>query len=401
MATLQFQDLKFTRQDGLVRADFLQFFHFYLSADDLARIGDFTLEQHALHFSGSPQRAERRLNILLFQAFQNLQSKYTKKPVVYIHRHSGIPLIGSGAFGIIDRGTNVIELKPITGCNLYCIYCSVDQTRREKDFVVEKDYLVEELRKVIAYKGISNLEIHIASQGEPTFYAPLAELIRDIAAFPEAKVISIDTNGTLLSNEKVDELVAAGLTRFNLSINAFTDATARRIAGTHYNIERIKELARYILERANLIIAPVYLPGVNEQDIEEIISFYLSLPATRFQKDIGIQNFLPYRYGANPIAGVSLEAFYGFLRQLEAKYPVRLIKTADDYQITKARELPKPFRKGDVIQAEIFSPGRFRWEQLAVAQGRVISVRGGKPGSGMARVKITRSKHNIFFGVPA
>ncbi|MBI4148994.1 radical SAM protein [Candidatus Woesearchaeota archaeon] len=399
MATIQFQDLSFTEQNGRVRADFLQYFHFFLSPDELARIGKYRVERHALHFSASPQRAERKLNSLLVQAFQGLESKYTKKQAVYVHQHSGIPLIGSGAFGIIDRGTNVIEVKPITGCNLFCIYCSVDQSRREKDFIVEKDYLVQELGKVIAFKGISPIEIHIASQGEPTFYQPLPGLIRDVAAFPQVKIISIDTNGTLLSNEKVDELVAAGLTRFNLSINAFTDATARRIAGTHYNIRRIKELAQYILDRADLIIAPVYLPGINEQDIEEIIAFYLSLSGTH-QKDIGIQNFLWYKYGANPIKAASLDDFYAFLRRLEEKYQLKLIKSAADYHIIKARELPKPFSTGDIIQAEIISPGRFSWEQLACSQGRVISVRDGKQESGTVSLKIVRSKHNIFFGVP-
>ena len=399
MATLSYQDITFTQQDTRLRGDFLQYFHLFIPYEGLVRIGQYQVEKHALHFATSQDRAERRFSLLLHAAFQNLQSKYTKKRTVYVHQYSGIPLIGSGAFGIIDRGTNVIEVKPITGCNLFCIYCSVDQEQREKDFVVEKDYLVSELRKVIAYKGASGLEIHIASQGEPMFYAPLAALIRDIAAFPEVNVISVDTNGTLLTNEKIDELAGAGLTRFNLSINAFSDATARRIAGTHYNINRIKEVARYILTKANLLIAPVYLPGINDSDIEDIIAFYLSLDGYGlYQKEIGIQNFLHYSHGANPISGISMDNFYAFLRRLEEKYPVKLIKSAADFNIVKTNPLEKPFRKGDIIQADIISPGRFFREKIAVAQERIISVPNCDKESGQVRLQLVRSKHNIFLG---
>ncbi|MFP3179020.1 MAG: radical SAM protein, partial [Thermocladium sp.] len=34
------------------------------------------------------------------------------------------PLVGSLAFGIIDRGTNVIEVRPTSICSLSCIFCS-------------------------------------------------------------------------------------------------------------------------------------------------------------------------------------------------------------------------------------------------------------------------------------
>ncbi|MFB6216441.1 MAG: radical SAM protein, partial [Candidatus Aenigmatarchaeota archaeon] len=56
---------------------------------------------------------------------KDLKQKITDRNLVYINQGSEIPLLGHIAFGLIDRGTNLIQVRPITGCNLKCIYCSV------------------------------------------------------------------------------------------------------------------------------------------------------------------------------------------------------------------------------------------------------------------------------------
>ncbi|HDD34251.1 MAG TPA: radical SAM protein, partial [Thermofilaceae archaeon] len=37
-----------------------------------------------------------------------------------------IPLIGHLAFGIVDRGTNLLQIRPTSSCPLSCVFCSVD-----------------------------------------------------------------------------------------------------------------------------------------------------------------------------------------------------------------------------------------------------------------------------------
>ncbi|MEM2002843.1 MAG: hypothetical protein QXT77_09385 [Candidatus Methanomethylicaceae archaeon] len=37
-----------------------------------------------------------------------------------------LPLVGTVYFGIIDRGTNVLQIRPTTYCPLSCIFCSTD-----------------------------------------------------------------------------------------------------------------------------------------------------------------------------------------------------------------------------------------------------------------------------------
>ena len=231
MAKLTFQDLSFEDKNDKIRVNFLRIFYFYFSKKELKQIDDFTTNKNSIFFKNIPQKkAERKFYLLLEKGFKELKNSLNNKPTIYIHKNSNIPLIGNVAFGLIDRNTNIIEIKPITSCNLKCIYCSVDEDKRIIDFIIEKDYLVEEFKKLVKFKN--NIEAHIASQGEPLLYAPLTELIKDLSKIKEVKTISIDTNGTLLTKNKVDELIKAGLTRFNFSINSLDEKIAKKIANT-------------------------------------------------------------------------------------------------------------------------------------------------------------------------
>ncbi|MEM1586569.1 MAG: hypothetical protein QXX99_01730 [Candidatus Bathyarchaeia archaeon] len=73
-----------------------------------------------------------------------------------------IPLLGCIAFGLIDRGTNVIQARPITTCPLSCIFCSTDAGPRSRfrctEYIVPLDYLLKAFRGIVAFKGGRNIE---------------------------------------------------------------------------------------------------------------------------------------------------------------------------------------------------------------------------------------------------
>ncbi|MEK6828422.1 MAG: radical SAM protein, partial [Nanoarchaeota archaeon] len=224
MAELVFKDLSFEKDKGKVKVNFLRLFYFYLEEENLARISQYEISRNSITFKNvSENSARKKFEFLLANSFRNLKNKLNNKKTIYIHQSSGIPLIGTNYFGLIDRGTNIIEVKPITSCNISCVFCSVDEgpySRRKADFVVEKDYLVNEFRKIVEFKASNNIDAHINAQGEPTLYADMVELVRGIMSVKGVKRSSIDTNGTLLNKQLVDELADAGLTRINLSLNA-------------------------------------------------------------------------------------------------------------------------------------------------------------------------------------
>ena len=63
-----------------------------------------------------------------------------KNKILYIDDNSSIPLMGIDFFGVIDRGTNVIEVKPLTLCNLKCKYCFVAAGDYTNNFIINHSY---------------------------------------------------------------------------------------------------------------------------------------------------------------------------------------------------------------------------------------------------------------------
>ncbi|PIN77582.1 radical SAM protein [Candidatus Woesearchaeota archaeon CG_4_10_14_0_2_um_filter_33_10] len=400
MAELSFKTLSFKQEGSKIKVNFLKIFYFYLDDKLLSKIGDFKIKDSSIIFEKTPEkRAERKFNSLLAEGFKDLKNTISGKKTIYIHKNSGIPLIGSNSFGIVDRNTSIIDVRPITSCNLNCIFCSVDaglSSRNQVDFVVEREYLVEEFKKLVDFKGC-DVEVHLGTQGEPLLYAEIIELIKDLSSIKKVKTISMDTNGTLLTEELVDKLAEAGLTRINLSLNAMDKNLARKLAGCKYNLDKIKETASYIAKKMELAIAPVLVPGFNDDAMEKLINFAKKMKGDRKGYFIGIQNFLNYRFGRNPCKQLSWDKFYLMMKDLEKKTNTKLIIGPEDFNIQKTKKLPKPFKKGQIIKAEILCPGRLKNEMLAVASNRVISI----PTcfkKGIVKIRITRTKHNIFMG---
>ena len=401
-AEIVFKDLSFEKDKGKVKVNFLRLFYFYLEEENLARISQYEISKNSIIFKNvSESSARKKFEFLLANSFKNLKNKLNNKKTIYIHQSSGIPLIGTNYFGLIDRGTNIIEVKPITSCNISCVFCSVDEgphSRRKADFVVEKDYLVNEFRKIVEFKASNHIDAHINAQGEPTLYADMVELVRGIMSVKGVKRSSIDTNGTLLNKQLVDELAEAGLTRINLSLNSLDPEKAQKLAGYPYNLSKVMEIARYIPTKMDLIIAPVWMPGFNDEELPKLAKFAQEVGAGKNCPPIGIQNMLNYRFGRNPEEAVPMEEFYKKMNELEEKHNIKLIFDKADFEVEELPELPKPFRKGQIVKAEIVLPGRIGNEKLAVAEERLISVLNCYKEEGTVRLRIKRTKHNIFLG---
>ena len=230
----------------------------------------------------------------------------------------------------------MIEVKPMSSCNLGCIYCSVDEgpkSKRAVDFVVEKDYLVEEFKKVVESKEIDDVDAHINAQGEPLLYSEMVKLVKDIMSVKDVKTSSIDTNGTLLTKPLVDELAEAGLTRINLSLNAMDQKIAQEMAGWPYNLNKVLEIAKYIPTKMDLIIVPVWLPGYNDNELPKLAKFAKEIGAGKHCPPIGIQNFLNYRFGRNPVNEQSMDSFYKRLIELEKEHGIKLRTPKEAFKV--------------------------------------------------------------------
>ena len=400
MAELKFDTLSFRKENEYLKVTLLRLFSTKIPLEEVKAIAEFNLsDQHTISFNKIDQnKAETKFSFLLAKYFDHLTTNLTGNKATYVHRNSGIPLIGNVAFGIAYRNSSIIEIKPVTSCNLDCIYCSISEglSSKKNDFVVEKDYLMEELQKIIDFVD-EPLEIHIGVQGEPFLYDDIYNLIADLQTMELVHTISIDTNGTFLTKTKIDELSVNTKLQLNLSLDAIDPEIAKQMAGVkNYNIEHVKEMIGYASEKLKVIVAPVLTKGYNETEIEKIILFIKSL---KVQPKLGIQNFLKYKTGRTPAGEISWEEFYSFIADLEKKYDIKLKWNKDDFKIREIKELPKPFQAGDKINAIIKSIDRFPNSVIAVAKDRTISVPNCKfVKDKKIKVEISRDKHNIFVG---
>ncbi|HIH24517.1 TPA: radical SAM protein [Candidatus Woesearchaeota archaeon] len=403
-ARISFQDIRFGRlPSGDVRATFLTRYIFDIPADDLReRIGEFSIEDGALVFPGVDEnRAWKRFDPLLDEGFRGLRHLLYDKPAVYIHQNSSIPLIGTNEFGIMDRGSNILEVKPLTGCNFQCPYCSVDEGKNDKthDYIVECDYLVQEAAKLAAKKA-HPVEFNIGPQGEPLLYPRTIELVRGLKSIPNCAVISINTNGSLLTTQLIDDLAAAGLTRINLSLNALTQDAADRLAGKKYPLEKTLRMVEYCRGKIAVLIAPTVVPGFNDDEIDGLVQLSTTIEKRGFPT-IGLQNYLEYPKGRAPAKAREFPDFFAMLKPIEEKYGVNLTEMRKgDFAIFDEPEPPKPFFKNDIVRMRVMLPARYKNEIVAVAQGRCITVVGKDahllPIGKDIKARIIRDKHNIF-----
>ncbi len=332
-----------------------------------------------------------------------------------------IPMVGSRAFGVVDMGTNVIEVRPVSLCPLSCIFCSVNAGPRSRirwaEYVVAPDILLDSVREIVKYKGCRRIEIHVDGMGEPGTYPYLVDLVQELKNIENVKIISMQTRLVTFNEKKINELSEAGLDRFNVSIDAIDPEKARYLSGTEwYNIGRVLDLVKYIIENteSDVVFTPVWVPGINDSEISKIIEVAKSLRVGRRWPPVLIQKYVPHKHGRKvPVKEMSWSTFFRKLRELEQKYNIKLLPSLEDFDIHKERALPLTYKRGEIVKVKVIDRGVFINEYLAVPlklsgstiHDRVITVIASSKLENILigqkiRVRIIENKNNIYIAEP-
>jgi uncharacterized Fe-S cluster-containing radical SAM superfamily enzyme len=129
-----------------------------------------------------------------------------------------------------------------------------------------------------------------------------------------------------------------------------------------------------------VLLAPVWFPGENDQDIKEVIKLVLNLRDEGFtnsQIQIGIQKYLTYKTGRKlkKIRPKTWDYFYKQLTKLEKEFQIKLKLGPKDFNIHKRKRSSKVrLKRGETINLKIISQGRYKYEFL----GKITETNGIK-----------------------
>ncbi len=328
------------------------------------------------------------------------------RPVYYVDRP--LPLLGVIQFGVIDRGTNVLQVRPTTICPLSCIFCSVDagpKSRwRQAEYIVDPEWLAEWVARVAREKGV-HVEALIDGVGDPFTYPWLPRLVRLLKETGLVRSVAAETHGETLTVELVRRLEEAGLDRINLSIESLDREKARRLADTPwYDVERVRRIAEFIARETSidLHVTPVWIPGLNDEDIVEIVEWAYRIGAGRRWPPVTVQKYIRHRYGRNPpgVREMSWSEFWQRLRELERRLGLRLTWSMEEWGMRYAPRVRHPVRAGSRVKLVVVGPGWLRGEKLAVTLDgsrlvTLVGARGVREGE-QVLARIVRDKDGIF-----
>jgi hypothetical protein len=320
--------------------------------------------------------------------------------------------MGVVAFGVLDRGTNVLQVRPTTLCPLGCIFCSVDAGPRSRfrqaEYLVDPDWLAEWAAAVAREKGVA-VEALIDGVGDPLSYPWIVKLVRNLKQAGVFRSVAAETHGETLSLKLIRKLEEAGLDRINLSLESLNPEKARFLSGTQwYDVSRVKSLAEFIARETSidLHVTPVWLPGVNDEDVVEIVRWAYSIGAGKRWPPATVQKYIAHRYGRRPpgVREVSWTEFWRWVQKLERETGLRISWSMDEWGMRHVRRVSYPLRTGQVVELRILGPGWLRGEVLASTMDMkrlvtVVGVKGAVPGDTIT-ARIVRDKDGIFIAKP-
>ncbi|WP_425615492.1 GTP 3',8-cyclase MoaA [Anatilimnocola sp. NA78] len=130
-------------------------------------------------------------------------------------------------FDTLGRRHTSLRISVTDRCNIRCFYCMPEENVR---FRPRHELLsfeeITRLTRVMASLGVNKLRL---TGGEPLVRADLPKLVEQLSAVPGIDEIAMTTNGILLADQ-AQALKDAGLTRVNISLDAMTEETFRRIS---------------------------------------------------------------------------------------------------------------------------------------------------------------------------
>lgn len=192
------------------------------------------------------------INLDLFE--DEMHKRYGQRYLEYRKNYRA-----AGEFSYQPEFPLYLMLEQTYACNLECPSCIHSLPQDKKRFNTDVGVMPRSLFDKIILEGEKNNCPSIAFQvnDEPLLVKDLPERVA-FAKEHNFMDLILTTNGTLLTPQKIKDLIEAGITRILISLDAATEETYKKVrVGGDFSqvIENIKFMAEY--KRENKLIVPV------------------------------------------------------------------------------------------------------------------------------------------------
>ncbi len=204
-----------------------------------------------------------------------------------------------------NRKINYLRISVTDRCNFRCTYCMPAEgvpLKKHSD-ILSFDEIAEVVRVGVSV-GITKIRL---TGGEPLVRKDLPALVKMLSEIPEIEDIALTTNGVFLSSMAAD-LKKSGLKRVNISLDTLNPAKFKQMTRLGNMEDVLHGINAALCVGFNPVkINFVKVPGINEEDAEEVKQFCekkgLQLRFIR-QMNLKTGEFYPVEGGAGGVCAI-------------------------------------------------------------------------------------------------
>ena len=174
----------------------------------------------------------------------------------------------------LSRSFEYLRISVTDRCNYRCSYCMPSEIFNKNYHYISQDKILsyEEIIKVACIlKKIGLKKIRLTG-GEPLLRKNIDKLVNKLKTEAGIKHVSMTTNGSLLTDEKLHILKKAGLDSLTLSLDTLKPEKIKHINGTkkQFDVDRVLHgIEKYF---GHIKTNTVVIKGINDDEIFNIIN---------------------------------------------------------------------------------------------------------------------------------
>lgn len=166
-------------------------------------------------------------------------------------------------------------------CNLSCIHCPHPQFKNSEHYASRAltldlhSKMVDEVRQ----HGQNNTQyIRYAANGEPLTHPHIYEMLEE-ATRNSGVMVTLTTNGTLMTEKRIERLLAAGVDVIDISLDALTPETYAKIRVngnlnvTQANVLKLIQMSKESVSKTKVVVSYVEQP-LNIAETQDFEAFW-------------------------------------------------------------------------------------------------------------------------------